>query len=63
MDHKDYSQAPTITTPKIPWKIILRFIFTTLFMLGVLFLAGGSLDWWEAWAYAAMTMIVLLTRK
>jgi protein-S-isoprenylcysteine O-methyltransferase Ste14 len=50
-------------TPKIPWKIILRFIFTTLLMLGILFLAGGSLDWWEAWAYAAMTMIVLLSSR
>jgi len=63
MDHKEYSQSPTSTTPKIPWKIILRFIFTTLFMLGILFLAGGSLDWWEAWAYAAMTMIVLLSSR
>ncbi len=63
MDHKEYSQSPTSTTPKIPWKIILRFIFTTLFMLGILFLAGGSLNWWEAWAYAAMTIIVLLSSR
>jgi len=63
MDHKEYSQTPTSTTPKIPWKIILRFIFITLFMLGILFLAGGSLDWWEAWAYAAMTMIVLISSR
>jgi protein-S-isoprenylcysteine O-methyltransferase Ste14 len=63
MDHNDYSQSPTITTPKIPWKIIIRFIITTLVMLGVLFLAGGSLNWWEAWAYSAMTMIVLLSSR
>ena len=63
MDHKEKSQSSAITTPKIPWKVILRFIITTLFMLGVLFLAGGSLNWWEAWAYAAMTMIVLLSSR
>ncbi len=42
---------------------ILKHIFTTLFMLGILFLAGGSLNWWEAWAYAAMTIIVLLSSR
>jgi len=63
MNHKENSQSPTITPPSIPWKVIIRFIITSLFMLGVLFLAGGSLDWWEAWAYAAMTMIVLLSSR
>ena len=63
MNHKENTQSLNNSTPKIPWKVIIRFIITILFMLGVLFLAGGSLNWWEAWAYAAMTMIVLLSSR
>jgi protein-S-isoprenylcysteine O-methyltransferase Ste14 len=47
----------------IPWKTVIRFVFTTIFMLGILFLAAGKWNWWEAWAYAAMTMITLLSSR
>ena len=47
----------------ITWKTIIRFIVTFLFMLSILFLAAGRLDWWEAWAYAANAMIVLISSR
>ena len=55
---KSSSQKNTIT-----WITLVRFVFTTLVMLGILFLAAGRLDWWEAWAYAAMTMVTLLSSR
>ena len=53
------------SSPKntITWKTLVRFIFTTIVMLGILFLAAGRFDWWEAWAYAAMTMVTLLSSR
>ncbi|MCK4801993.1 MAG: isoprenylcysteine carboxylmethyltransferase family protein [Anaerolineales bacterium] len=47
----------------ISWKTIIRFIVTILLMLSILFLAAGRLDWWEAWAYAANALIVLLSSR
>jgi protein-S-isoprenylcysteine O-methyltransferase Ste14 len=44
-------------------KAIMRFLLMTIFMLAVLFLAAGRLDWWEAWSYAAMTLIILLVSR
>jgi len=42
------------------WKAGIRLILTTVVMLSILFLAAGRFDWWEAWAYAAMTMVILI---
>jgi len=45
------------------WKAGIRFLLTTVVMLSILFLAAGRLDWWEAWAYAAMTMVLLISSR
>ena len=63
MKNQTPPQSSSSLTSVIPWKTIIRFIFTTVFMLALLFLAAGRLDWWEAWAYAAMTMVVLLSSR
>jgi protein-S-isoprenylcysteine O-methyltransferase Ste14 len=47
----------------VPWKAIVRFLFIWIFMLAVLFLAAGRIDWWEAWAYVAMSVFVLLSSR
>lgn len=47
----------------IPWKAVIRFLFTLLFMLAVLFLAAGSLTWWAAWAYTGMTFLTLIISR
>ncbi|MGB2965279.1 MAG: isoprenylcysteine carboxylmethyltransferase family protein [Anaerolineales bacterium] len=63
MNNQTPPQSSNLKNSVIPWKLIIRFIFTTVFMLAILFLAAGTLDWWEAWAYAAMTMLILLSSR
>ena len=60
MDTK--SGKPSVT-PGIPWLAVIRFLVTTVFMLGVLFLSAGRLDWWEGWAYTGMTLVVLVLSR
>ena len=43
--------------------VILRFIFTIILMLAVLFLSAGRLDWWEGWVYAGFTLVVLIVSR
>jgi len=47
----------------ITWKVIFRFLIMCLLMLAVLFIAAGRLNWWEAWAYVAMSLIVLTVSR
>jgi len=63
MNNQVPSSSLNHNKPVISWKTMVRFIFTTLFLLGILFLAAGRLDWWEAWAYVGMTMFVLLSSR
>ena len=48
---------------KIIQIVILRFLFTIIFMLAVLFLSAGRLDWWEGWAYAGFTLVILIVSR
>jgi len=43
--------------------VIMRFIIVIIIMLAVLFLSAGRLDWWEGWAYAGMTLVVLIISR
>jgi protein-S-isoprenylcysteine O-methyltransferase Ste14 len=52
--------APTNKSPRITWIAILRFFIMILFLMAVLFLAAGKLDWWEGWAYAGQAFVVLV---
>lgn len=47
----------------IIWKVATRFLFMAILMLGVLFLAAGRLNWWEGWAYAAVTLTELIVSR
>jgi protein-S-isoprenylcysteine O-methyltransferase Ste14 len=47
----------------IPWRAIIRFLVTTVLMLGVLFISAGRLQWWEGWAYTGMTLFVLVLSR
>jgi protein-S-isoprenylcysteine O-methyltransferase Ste14 len=60
MDIKPHK--PSVTTG-IPWRAVIRFLITTIFMLGVLFLSAGRLQWWEGWAYTGMTLFVLVSSR
>jgi len=63
MKNQTSPQSNKSETSSILWKAGLRFLVTILFMLVILFLAGGRLDWWEAWAYVAMTLVVLISSR
>jgi protein-S-isoprenylcysteine O-methyltransferase Ste14 len=47
----------------VPWQAVIRFAVMTVFMLAVLFIAAGRLDWWEAWAYTAVALLVLILSR
>ena len=47
----------------ILWSAGIRLLIITIVMLGVLFLAAGSTRWWEAWAYAGMSFLVLVSSR
>jgi len=45
---------------KILWKGALQLMLLIPLMLGVLLLSAGRWDWWEAWAYTCLGLIMLL---
>ena len=63
MDLQKNSQSSNNGIRAEVWKAIIRFLVVTIFMLTILFLAAGRLDWREAWAYAAMTLIILILSR
>jgi len=44
----------------IPWKGIISLLILIPIMLGTLLISAGRFDWWEAWAYAGMGLLLLL---
>ena len=47
-----------------PWLAVISFIiFTTVLMVGALFISAGSIQWWEGWAYVGMSLVVLITSR
>jgi len=45
---------------KTLWKGALRLVLIAPIMLGVLLLSAGRWDWWEAWAYSGLGLVVLI---
>jgi protein-S-isoprenylcysteine O-methyltransferase Ste14 len=43
----------------IATRMVIRFVFTAVLTLAILFVAAGTLKWWVAWAYVAVTLAVL----
>ena len=64
MDNRSTSQPTTsMGKEKLPWQAIFRLFMLIVIMLLVLFLSAGRLDWWEAWAYGAQALLVLLVSR
>jgi len=51
------------STTNILVKAGIRLFFSSLIMLSILFLTAGTIRWWEAWAYVAMSIVVLLSSR
>jgi protein-S-isoprenylcysteine O-methyltransferase Ste14 len=49
--------APVVRTA------VVRFVFLGVFMLAVLFLSAGRLDWWEGWAYTAAALVMMIVAR
>lgn len=47
-------------TDAVPWQTVVRFLITVVFAMAALFLSAGNLRWWEGWAYAGMSLFVLV---
>lgn len=53
-------------SPKISgklWKAVARLTILMILMLAVLFLSAGDLIWWEAWAYVAQGVVIMLVSR
>ncbi len=46
--------------PKFPWKGLIQLILIVPIMLAVLLISAGKWNWWEAWAYSGLGLLVLL---
>lgn len=55
--------APNKGTTGVTGLVIVRFAVLAILMLSVLFLAAGTLNWWEAWAYVVMSVIILASSR
>ena len=60
MNLKTENKPNNPTTTSVPWTMMVRFFVLIAFMLVVLFLSAGSLDWWEGWAYTVMTLVTII---
>jgi len=63
MDMQLNKPSGTTGSSRIPWRGVIRFLVTTILMLGVLFVSAGRLQWWEGWAYTGMTLVVLVLSR
>lgn len=54
---------PTEKSFRVTGMVVARFAFTAVFLMAVLFLAAGKLDWWEGWAYVAQAVVVLVVSR
>lgn len=63
MGTKSNTPSSTNGSSGIPWQAVIRLLVLTVLMLGVLFLSAGRLDWWEGWAYTAMSLVVLVSSR
>ncbi len=59
----DTKSSKPSTNTALPWQAVMRFLTTTIFTLGVLFLSAGTLKWWEGWAYTGMTLFILVLSR
>jgi protein-S-isoprenylcysteine O-methyltransferase Ste14 len=60
MDSQSSPQGNPPDSKAVILKGIVRFLVLFLLMAVVLFLSAGTLRWWEAWAYIAQGLIVVL---
>ncbi|MBL8162722.1 MAG: isoprenylcysteine carboxylmethyltransferase family protein [Anaerolineae bacterium] len=51
------------STPAIDWKVVLRFAIIALLIPLVLFITAGRIDWWQAWMYTILTVVVSLVSR
>jgi protein-S-isoprenylcysteine O-methyltransferase Ste14 len=63
MDQETPSLISSEDKKAILKKAVIRFSLIFAIMLVVLLLTAGKFNWWEAWAYAAMSVIVLLSSR
>lgn len=64
MDNQSKSQGTSsMGNEKLPWQAFVRLFMLIVIMLLVLFLSAGRLDWWEAWAYGAQGLLILLISR
>ncbi len=57
-------QAEQTSKKSIPIRLVItRLGLMIVFVFAVLFISAGRLDWWEAWAYIANTLIVIIISR
>jgi len=60
MPDKKSTESNKMDTAALWRVVIIRFMITTVMMLGVLFLSAGRFDWWEGWVYGVSTAAFII---
>jgi protein-S-isoprenylcysteine O-methyltransferase Ste14 len=63
MNNQTLSNDTTDEFSQTSRTVAIRFVVLTIFMIAVLFLAAGRLDWWEGWSYVVLTMGMLIASR
>ncbi len=58
-----HQTAPGKPASAVSLKMIVRMVLVTVLMLLILFLAAGRADWWQAWVYACLTVVLSLVSR
>ena len=59
MNNQTPSQPETKGLSADLWKAVIRFFALMIFMMAILFLAAGTIRWWEAWAYVSQGIVIM----
>lgn len=58
------SQAPVLgQARRFPVRMIVRFVAVMVFLPAVIFIAAGTLKWWNAWAYFTAVVVGALSSR
>jgi protein-S-isoprenylcysteine O-methyltransferase Ste14 len=63
MSKQDPSRSPDVEKSKVVATTVIRFVILGALMLAALFLSAGRLDWWEGWAYVAVSLGTMMASR
>lgn len=63
MNNQTAPQPETNGVSKTLLIAVIRFFVLMIFMMAILFLAAGTIKWWEAWAYVGQGIVIMFVSR